>query len=92
MKPDVILVGCSGSFGVTTTTRMIEALENMDKTVLVVGENEMPDFIKEKPLKFSNYPSLTELTEPYIIDYGNKMSSRALRRKKERDSKKRKRK
>lgn len=96
MKPDVILVG-HADIGKTTTTRMIEALEKMDKTVLVVDENEMPDFIKERGINITPYPSKPIIPElisgDYLYsNYGNKMSSRAARRKKERDSKKRKRK
>jgi hypothetical protein len=77
-------------FGKTTTTELVEAVMKMDKTVVVVGENAVPQFDNLKSIKIKPHPPLAELT---MVDYGSQnISSRAARRKKERDSKKRKRK
>lgn len=81
--------------GKSTTTRIVEEIMKQEKTVLVVGsvENNPPQPI----FPIVPYPPLPELPELIAGDYlysnyGNKISSRAARRKKERDSKKRKRK
>ena len=94
MKNKIGIVGHVGD-GKSITTRIVEEIMKQEKTVLVVGsvENNPPQPI----FPIVPYPPLPELPElvsgDYLYsNYGNKMSSRAARRKKERDSKKRKRK